>query len=52
MREQSGGNGCILYGFCPCAVDVISVLLLKYLWLEGETNKADLSQFTASHAKM
>lgn len=52
MREQSGGNRCILYGFCPYAVDVISVLLLKYLWLAGETNKADLSEFTASHVKM
>ena len=52
LREKSGGSGCIPYGFCLCEVDIISVLLLKYLWLARETNKADLSQLTTSQAKM
>lgn len=49
---KSGVNGCILYGFCLCEVDITSVLLLKYLRLAGETNKADLSQLITSQTKM
>lgn len=48
---KSGVNGCILYGFCLCEVDITSVLLLKYLRLAGETNKADLSQLITSQIR-